>query len=70
LYVLQIEGSLSEHDDGGRRGFYLKWVDAPVSLNQGRAVYRIQFRKEDIESLVDGKYDHLCFSRSSLGNSG
>ena len=49
-----------EYDDGGRRGFYLKWVDAPASASSDRAVYKIHFRQEDIESLLNDKYDHLC----------
>ena len=51
-------GVIIESDQEGRRGFYLKWVDA--SPRKGRnQVYRVQLRSEDVHALQAGDFDHL-----------
>ena len=51
-------GVIVDSDRVGRRAFFLKWVDAPRSRTKGRFIYKVQFKKEDVEALV-GQYDHL-----------
>jgi hypothetical protein len=52
-------GLIVDYDRAGRRGFYLKKVDAPRSRKRGCAVYKVQFTKQDIEALLSSQYDHL-----------
>jgi hypothetical protein len=52
-------GLIIDYDCAVRRGFYFKRVDAPRSRKRGRAVYKAQFTKQDIEALLSTQYDHL-----------
>ncbi len=51
-------GVIIESDPEGRRGFYLKWVDARPKKGRDQ-VYRVQLRSEDVNALQSGDYDHL-----------
>jgi len=51
-------GVIIESDQEGRRGFYLKKVDAAPRKGRDQ-VYRVQLRSEDVHALQAGDYDHL-----------